>query len=246
MHYRSYGDRKNKSLLFIHGLASSATLCFEPLLAYLRDYYVILWELEGHSEDVPEDFTSFKASVDAIEDFVLQEMNGAVYGLCGFSMGATMAVELVGRGRLNAERLFLDGVVAYPMGMYAAPLTWAFTTGVERIQKGKWIPKWAMAPLTGKGNDSIRSMVYPGVTSRSVKNACRDLYRYEIPEGLRQFSNPVLCLRGSEEPVAKKSEALLRTYLLHMESKVFEGMGHGQLLFEAPRAYGEILRGFLD
>ena len=92
MHYLSYGNNTNPSLLFIHGLASSATLCFEPLLAYLRDYYVILWELEGHSEDVPEDFTSFKASVDGIEDFVLQEMNGAIYGLCGFSMGATMAV----------------------------------------------------------------------------------------------------------------------------------------------------------
>ena len=71
MHYLSYGDEARKSLLFIHGLASSATLCFEPLIDYLQDYHVILWELEGHSEDVPGDFSSFKAGVDAIEDFVV-------------------------------------------------------------------------------------------------------------------------------------------------------------------------------
>lgn len=246
MHYQSYGNKENKSLLFIHGLASSATLCFEPLLEFLKDYYVILWELEGHSEHQPADFLSLKSSVDAIEEFILNEMGGRVYGLCGFSMGATMAVELIGRGKISAERLFIDGAVTVPMGLKALPLTLVFATGVHRMKKGKWIPKVAMERLMGKGNDSVSAMIYPGVSDRSVKNACRDLYRYTIPERLRGFTYPVLSLRGSEEPIAAESERLLRMYLPHLETRVFDGKGHGQFLFEEPKAYGDILRRFLE
>ena len=48
MNFITYGNRNNKSILFIHGLASTADLCFNPLLPYLQDYFVIFCELDGH------------------------------------------------------------------------------------------------------------------------------------------------------------------------------------------------------
>ena len=48
MNFITYGNKNNNSILFIHGLASTADLCFKPLLPYLQDYYVIFCELDGH------------------------------------------------------------------------------------------------------------------------------------------------------------------------------------------------------
>ncbi len=60
MNIISYGNRNNKSILLIHGLASTADLCFKLLLSYLQDYYVIFCELDGHYGTNPKDLTSME------------------------------------------------------------------------------------------------------------------------------------------------------------------------------------------
>ena len=50
MNFLCFGDKSNKPILFIHGMASTAMLCYEPVLKMLPDYYVILAEVDGHSE----------------------------------------------------------------------------------------------------------------------------------------------------------------------------------------------------
>ena len=44
MNFSCFGDKNNQSKLFIHGMASTAMLCYEPILKHLSDYYVILEE----------------------------------------------------------------------------------------------------------------------------------------------------------------------------------------------------------
>ncbi len=63
MNYIAYGNKKNKSLLFIHGLASTSKLCFESLLPYLQDYYIVLCELDRHCAFKPNDMLSLKDSI---------------------------------------------------------------------------------------------------------------------------------------------------------------------------------------
>ena len=113
MNFITYGNRNNKSILFIHGLASTADLCFNPLLPYLQDYFVIFCELDGHYGSNPKDLTSMAETIDSIESYILNEMGGNVYGLCGFSMGATITVELVGRGNISASRVLIDACLLY-------------------------------------------------------------------------------------------------------------------------------------
>ena len=111
MNFITFGNKNNKSILFIHGLASTADLCFKALLAYLQDYFVIFCELDGHYGTNPKDLTSMKETIDSIESYILNEISGSVYGLCGFSMGATIAVELIGRGNISASRVLLDAAI---------------------------------------------------------------------------------------------------------------------------------------
>ena len=225
MNYITYGNKKNKSLLFIHGLASTAKLCFEPLLPYLQDYYIVLCELDGHCASKPDDMLSLKDSIDDIENYMQEEMNGKVYGLCGFSMGATMAVELIARGNISVEKVLLDAAIVIEMGLMALPFQWAFMIGTSRIRHGKPIPRFLLNKMMGKDNHSVIEMMYTHIRKKTIQNACQYLYHYKIPENLKKFSNPVLFWRGSEEPIPAKGEKKLKEYLPQMASEIFENMG---------------------
>ena len=246
MNFISYGNRNNKSILFIHGLASTADLCFKALLPYLQDYYVIFCELDGHYGTNPKDLTSMEETINSIESYILNELKGSVYGICGFSMGATIGVELIGRGNISASKVLLDAAITTELGLMARPLTCAFIIGTSRIKNKKPIPKFLLDKIMGKDNLSVIEMTYPKISKNTIKNACKFIYHYKVPENLSKFSNPIMFWRGSEEPIPAKSEKILGEYLPQMKTEVFEGMGHGQFLHDHPNEYAEKLKIFLE
>ncbi len=67
--------------------------------------------MDVHYGTNPKDLTSMKESIDSVESYILNEMGGSVYGLCGFSMGATIAVELIGRVKISASKVLLDAAI---------------------------------------------------------------------------------------------------------------------------------------
>lgn len=246
MKFISYGNRNKKSILFIHGLASTADQCFKPLLPYLQDYFVIYCELDGHYGTNPKDLTSMEETIDSIESYILNEVGRSVYGICGFSMGATIAVELIGRGNISTSRVLLDGAITAELGLMARPFTYAFIIGTSRIKNKKPLPKFLLDKLMGKDNLSVIEIMYPKISKKTIKNACKFIYHYKVQKNLTKFSNPVMFWRGSEDPIPEKSEKVLIEYLPQMETEVFEGMGHGQFLHEHPKEYAEKLRLFLE
>ena len=106
MNFLTFGDKENQSVMFIHGMASTAKLCYGPLLEYLKDYYVILAEVDGHSDSLGE-LESLADNCTEIENFIMENLNGELYCLSGFSMGGTMAVEIVGRGNVRISKVLL-------------------------------------------------------------------------------------------------------------------------------------------
>ena len=112
MNCLTYGNKKDKAIVLIHGMASTALLCYEPILKYLENYYIVLVEVAGHSENVKGNLLSRKDCCDDIEKYINENLDGHIHGLCGFSMGATMAVELIGRGNISVDKTVLDAAFA--------------------------------------------------------------------------------------------------------------------------------------
>lgn len=73
-----------------------------------------------------------------------------------------------------------------------------------------------MDSVMGKGNNSVIEMLYRDVTAETIINACEFVYKYSIPEGLQNYRNPVLFLRGERESYPKKSAAILISRLFEM------------------------------
>ena len=245
MNFTSYGKKSNKSILFIHGLASTADLCFKPLLPYLADYYVILCELDGHCESKLNNLASMKETIEDIEDYIGKELYGELCGICGFSMGGTIVVDLISRANITVQKIILDAPITVDLGFMAQPYTLAFIIGTNMIKQGKSIPKILLDKVMGKDNTSIIEMMYPKISETTIKNACKYIYHYKFAESLKNYQNPVLFIRGSEEPIPEKSEKNLKKYLPQIKVEVLKNMGHGQFLHEHPDLYAKKIKDFM-
>lgn len=231
--------------MFIHGMASTALLCYEPLLEYLDDYYVILAEVDGHSDSLGE-LESLADNCTEIERFIIDNLDGELDCLLGFSMGGTMAVEIIGRENIKISKVLLDAAFLIKMGMLTKPYEKIFCKAILRLQKGKKIPKILLDLMMGKDNNSVVEMLYPGVTSKTIINVCEFLYRYEIPEGIRGYNGQVLFWYGSHEHYPRKSARLLKKYLPKMEEVELENCGHGQYLHEHSSEYAAKILDYLN
>lgn len=245
MNFLCFGDKNNQSILFIHGMASTAMLCYEPILKMLPDYHVILAEVDGHSERTGE-LVSVENDCDEIEHYILDNLSGHLYCLSGFSMGATMAVEIIGRGNVNVAKTHLDAAFLTKMGLLSRPYEYIFCKAIKRIQNGKAIPKFMMDAVMGRDNRSIIEMLYQNITPNTIKCVCEFVYQYSIPENIKNYKGTVLFWRGSNEQYPRKSAALLKKYLPAMMDVEIEHMGHGQYLHEHSDEYASKLIEYLQ
>lgn len=245
MNFLCFGNKSNQSILFIHGMASTAMLCYEPIIRHLSDYYVILAEVDGHSDQTDE-LISLEKNCDEIEHYIINNLSGHLYCLSGFSMGATMVVEIIGRGNISVTKTHLDAAFLIKMGLLTKPYEYAFVKAIKRVQNGKALPKPLMDSVMGKDNNSVIEMLYQGVTANTIKNACEFMYKYSIPEKIRDYRGTVQFWRGSNEQYPRKSAALLKKYLPDLVDVEFEHMGHGQYLHEHSDEYARKLIEYLQ
>lgn len=245
MIFNTYGDKTLPSLMLIHGMANTAQSCYGRIVPYLDDYHVILCEVDGHTDKEKGLFISIEDCCEKIEKYVAQNLEGKVYGLSGFSMGGTIAVELLARNNIRIEKVILDAAFCVKMGVLTPIYTNLFCWAIQKIKLGKTIPAIMIESVMGKGNCGIVDTFYKNVEIQTIKNACRDIYKYEISGKIDDFSGKVTFWYGSNEHYPRKTAKLLERHLPQMQVEVFEGMGHGQLLNEHPEEYAQKIRGFM-
>jgi pimeloyl-ACP methyl ester carboxylesterase len=245
MVFHPYGDSALPPLLLIHGMANTAQSCYARVVPHLDGYQVILCQLDGHTEEEPGLFCSITDCCEKIEGYVLEHLGGKLYGLSGFSMGATIAVELMARRRISVEKVVLDAAWCVKLGPLTPVYTNIFCWALGRLRAGKTIPAPLIECAMGKGNAGIVDTFYQNIALQSIRNACRDVYGYEIPRELSNFPGQVTFWHGSNEPYPRKTAKLLKRYLPQMQVEVFNGLGHGQLLRQQPEAYAQKLKAAL-
>ena len=245
MRFITHGEKINKPIMLIHGMANTSDL-FDLILPYFTDYYVVVCELDGHSREEPGVFISVSDAAGKIEEYVKDNLGGELFGLLGFSLGGTIATELISRGNIGVEKTILDAAFVIKMGIMTYPFKFLFQGSIWCIKKGIHIPKPLVESIMGKGNSGIVDTLYKGVSLQSIGNAGLSCYTYTIKEGLRDHRGSVVFWHGGNEPYPGKSARLLKEYLPQMDTVVYNGMGHGQMLHEHPEEYAKRIVDFLE
>jgi len=245
MRFVTMGSEEFPTLLFIHGLSATAESCYGKVGRLLQNnWHIVLCELDGHYDGSPV-FSGIEDACEQIEAYVLENHHGRIRGLVGLSLGGTIAVSVLSRGKIQIERTVLDAAFCVDMGILRGCYGWFFPKGVARVRDKKYVPGRLIELFMGKGNRSMTQMIYPGITVETCRNACRDVYSYHISGKLRNTSSLVEFWRGSREPYPAKSAVLLMKYLPSMAERIFPDMGHCQFLHEHPTKYAALLDQFM-
>lgn len=246
MRFITMGSEDHPTLLFIPGLSATAESCYGKVGRLLRARWrVVLCELDGHYEGSPA-FRGIDDACEQIEAHVRRAHGGRIRGMVGLSLGGTIAVSILSRGRIQVERTVLDAAFCVDMGILRGLYGWVFPKSVVRVRDGKYIPGFLIDCFMGRGNRSMVDMIYPGIALETCKSACREVYAYRISDGLKNASSAVAFWRGSREAYPKKGAALLRERIPAMTERVFANMGHCQFLHEHPEAYAELLERYMN
>lgn len=247
MRFITFGNKEKPPVMLIHGMATTAEICYGKIAPMLAEkYYVILAVIDGHDPYSAAVFHSLSDSCRKIERFVCEYFGGHLYALSGFSLGASLTVELLQRGNITVDKVHLDAAFCVKLGTLAPFYTLLFVHGIRYMQSGRVIPECITDSVFGKGNNSVAEMLFTGVKSETIRNCCRDVYDFEVREVLRNTKAEIMFWLGENEPYPLKTVKLLHLYLPHIKVRMFKKMGHGQLLHEHPAFYLKALMKFLS
>ena len=77
MIFHTYGDKENKAVVLIHGMLTPWQIWNTAVDKFKRNCYVIVPELDAHTEVTPTVFHSIEEEADKIHDYIMKELNGA-------------------------------------------------------------------------------------------------------------------------------------------------------------------------
>lgn len=246
MNFLLCGKADAKPVLLIHGMAMTAENCYGKTARTLaKKYRVILACLDGHDPRTGSVFDSIDKCCEQIERYVNKRFGGKVYAVSGFSLGGTVALALMQRGKIKAEKLHLDGALCTSLGIIKIPCKLMMTKGVGYMQKGHKLPHILLDKVFGQDSKGLSEQLYTFVEPETVEKACDAFYGFKPKAALKSCTSDVQFWCGSIETYQKKSARKLEEYLPEMRVRVFKDLGHGQMLREHSRAYIRELKGFL-
>ena len=137
-------------------------------------------EVDGHSKNVKGDLLSLKECCDDIEKYVNENLDGHIHGLCGFSMGATMAgvIEMLYRD-VSSETIINACEFVYK---YSIP------EGLQNYRKPVLFLRGAREPYPWKSAAILKNYL-PQMEERILDGMGHGQYLHEHPA---EYSNVLL------------------------------------------------------
>lgn len=105
----TFGNNENKAVMLIHGMLNPWQIWEDAVSVLSKDYFVIVPELDAHTEDKPSRFISVEKEAEQLKEYLIKNHNGELYALCGLSMGGRIAATLAGMDGIKTKHLVLDG-----------------------------------------------------------------------------------------------------------------------------------------
>ena len=232
MQFHAFGDKKNKTILALHGM-----LCdwqkFRELLKPLEETYYVIYPAMTGCYDGSDDFVSFAKECEHIEEYVTVNLDGELYAVWGVSQGATILTELLARNQLHIESAILDGVYLAHQGKWCAKL--GLKAFLKMQKNGGQISNGMQmaSKLMGLGKEELAeySLMFLGSSKESMRANLIENYTYHVNKDIGKAETKVYLWCGRKEPYAIKSHDILKKYLKNYEEHIWPNVGHGVMLY---------------
>ena len=109
MIFHTFGNAESKVIMLIHGMLTPWQIWEDAVSVLTKEYYVVVPELDAHTEDKTSRFSSVQNEAEQIRDYIIQNFRGKLYAICGLSMGGRIAATVAGMDGISISKLVLDG-----------------------------------------------------------------------------------------------------------------------------------------
>ncbi len=246
MNFRTFGNKENPSVMLLHGGGLSWWSLQKHIDALKDEYYVIAATIDGHGEEASTTFTTIQSCADKIEAYIGLSPYNELYAVCGLSIGAQIAVELMSRKKDIVKKAVIESALVYPMKYTAMMIKPMYNLSFGLIKK-EWFAKYQAKALFVPDDMFNQYFEDSKLMSReSLINMSMSNSTYTLPQGLAQSEAEAIIFVGEKElPIMKKSAKLLKDTIAHSRLSTVKNAGHGELSLKYTHKYIELVSEFL-
>ena len=248
MVFHTYGNKENKAVVLIHGMITPYQIWNKTIEEFADSHYVIVPELDGHTEDETSEFKSVEDEARKIAEYLTKELNGEVYLLAGISMGGRIVSEVAKNTGLRIENLVIDGAPLMKVnGIFKSIMRNNYKAILKKSKARDPKVKVSFEKnfLPGEyWNEFLK--IADNMSIETVDNIIDSLFRpfefIKYPDDMK-----ILFMHGTKgnESVSKKGALKMKELNPKMEIRSFDGLAHAELLCFKQEQWNRELREFL-
>ncbi len=252
MEVREFGKENGRKIVLIPGNMMSWRQ-FEHVIPILeKDFHVAAVSTDGYDGTGETVFTTSAASAETLEGYIRDKLAGHVSLVFGESFGSATAGTLFHRQRVQADALILSGPQYMDLGILNAFVTEVIPRNqyrlYGRIENRKKLP-WLLKLYTRSDDEALLkqfSAVPGNISLATLRNCAKESLRlYEqIDAYVPDPSARVAVWYGAKEPNMKTAVRKLKRAFPALETRPFEGFGHGEIIAH-PEMMAEEIRKFI-
>ncbi|HUI31458.1 MAG TPA: alpha/beta fold hydrolase [Candidatus Acidoferrales bacterium] len=250
--YETYGENKNRGIVFIHGFPFDKSMWHEQGRLISNDHFGVAFDLRGHGES---DVGSGQYLVEFIVDDLFEVMDHV--GLkkavvCGLSIGGYAAMRATDRDPTRISGLILCNTKS------------SADTNASKLNRANQI-RMILARRKSQFADDMAQALFAPESFRKNKTAVHKIVsimrstdetaligtqialaaRMDMTESLEKISVPTLIITGEKDKVAPQADAeLMRSKIKNSKFVLVRGAGHLSNLENASE-FNSALVGFL-
>lgn len=250
MEFHTFGDRKNKAVVLIHGVLTPWQIWERQVFVLKEKYFVIVPALDGHIEEHESEFISIEDEACQIEIFLKKENIREIFALCGLSMGGVIAYKIFQRQNIRINNLVMDGAPLVKMSFISEKaMTMAYKSIIHKSKKRdkKTLDNFKKDFLPEKYLDSFLKFA-DTMTDSTIKNMLHSVCAGECVPVDNSDNTKILYLHGTQgnEVYSKKSAQKMQKHYPDMEIKCFDGYKHAELAVYDPDKWLDTVISFLE
>ena len=249
MIFHTYGNKENKAAVLIHGMLTPWQIWNTAVKKFSEDYYVVVPELDAHTEETPSVFNSVEEEAEKISEYIMDELNGQVFLLAGLSMGGRIAATLAKNEDIKIMNLVLDGAPLAKMnGLMKAVLKTNYRTIINKTkQRDAKLMEQAKRDFLPEEMLPYYIKIAENMTIESIDNVIDSVFSDFV---IKKFASDmkILFMHGTKgnESVSRKCAIKMKSMNTQTEIRSYEGMAHAELACFKPEQWVKEVEAFIS
>lgn len=238
MIFHEYGVKDGPAVMFLHGGGLSYWMWRAQIEALQKKYRVITAVIDGHGEAAEVPFESIQKCATETIGYAEKNCNGKLFAICGLSLGAQIAVEMLSRNGKIAQKAIIESALVIPQELLRKNASASVKMSYPLIKK-RWFARLQAKQLKIPDDmfeDYFRDSA--AMSRESLINMLEENSAYKLPESFKETRADILVLCGGKEMrCIKDSAELIDSSAPKAELRVLPGLAHGEMTINNPQEY---------